>query len=50
MYILPVVIITTPQSKRVEPLLDRLKGDTRFVVTQIDATMGQSMGEPTEIS
>lgn len=50
MYILPVVIITTPQSKRVEPLLDRLNGDVRFVVTQIDATMGQSMQEPTELS
>jgi hypothetical protein len=50
MYILPVVIITTPQSKRVEPLLDRLKGDTRFVVTQIDATMGENMLGPTEIS
>jgi hypothetical protein len=50
MHVLLVVIITTPKSKRVEPLLNKLKGDARFVVMQIDATMGVNMPEPTEIS
>ncbi len=45
---LPLVIITTPHSRRAQPLLESLKSDSRFVVTQIPATMGQEMKSPLE--
>ena len=48
MICLPLAIITTPNSRRSEPLLESLRSDSRFIVTQIPATMGQEMKNPLE--
>lgn len=50
MICLPLIIITTPNSKRVEPLLESVISDPRFVVKQIQATMGQDAENPSKFS
>ena len=45
---LPLIIITTPLSNRIKPLLESVVSDPRFVVTQLKATMGKDLKAPSE--
>lgn len=50
MRLIPVVVIKTPNSKRVDPLLVQLEKISRVETIVIEATMGHSLGFPCDAS